>query len=385
MAIQEIIKNKKYKIDVPIGYNGTKRIRHIETFYGGKKEAILRENEIKISKKNNTYINKTKLTFKDLIEKWLENQKNIWSPRTYRTNIGLSKTVIERIGHIHIQNINTEILEDFYNTLRKETKKDKYNNSVIKYSENTIQHFYTFINSVLNKAVIWNYILTNPNKKIEKPKFIKKDIACYSPEEVEMLVSVLNNEPLKYQAIIMLALDSGARRGEITGLTWEDINLEEKTIFINKTTQYIKEIGIFEKTPKTQTSIRKIYISDFTIEILKKYKKEQLLKKMKIGTQWGNSKRVFTTEFGNDMHPDTPTKILEKVINKYNLKKISFHGLRHTCISLQINSGIQVQIISKRAGHSNITVTHNTYSHFFENEFKEVANVMNNILTVKAN
>ena len=228
-------------------------------------------------------------------------------------------------------------------------------------------------------------MMNNPNKRIEKPKFIKKRIECYSPEEVEKLIEVLNNESLKYQAIIMLTLDSGARRGEITGLTWEDINLEEKTLFINKSTQYVKEKGIFEKTPKNQTSIRKIYISDSTVEILKKYKKEQLEKRIKLGNKWGNSKRVFTTEMGNDMHPDTPTKILEKIIKRYNLKRITFHGLRHTSISLQISRGIQVQIISKRAGHSNVTVTHNTYSHFFENEFKEVANVMNDILKVKAN
>lgn len=58
MAVQEIIKNKKYKIDIPIGYNRNKRIRHIETFYGGKKEAVLRENELKLQMKNNTYVEK---------------------------------------------------------------------------------------------------------------------------------------------------------------------------------------------------------------------------------------------------------------------------------------------------------------------------------------
>ena len=84
------------------------------------------------------------------------------------------------------------------------------------------------------------------------------------------------------------------------------------------------------------------------------------------------------------MHPDTPSQILEKIIKKYNLKRISFHGLRHTSISLQISSGIQTQIISKRAGHSSISTTHSIYSHFFDNEFKDVANKMNNILTMNA-
>ena len=61
MAVKEIIRNKKYKIDVPLGYNGNKRIRHTETFYGGKKDAVIRENELKLSIKNRTYINKNKM------------------------------------------------------------------------------------------------------------------------------------------------------------------------------------------------------------------------------------------------------------------------------------------------------------------------------------
>ena len=83
------------------------------------------------------------------------------------------------------------------------------------------------------------------------------------------------------------------------------------------------------------------------------------------------------------MHPDRLYKILKQIIKKYNLKDITFHGLRHTSISLQISSGIQAQIISKRAGHSNISIKYNIYSHFFDSEFKEVANRMDNFLNAK--
>ena len=104
---------------------------------------------------------------------------------------------------------------------------------------------------------------------------------------------------------------------------------------------------------------------------------------MLLGELWKDSNRVFTDEYGSNMHPDTPSKILEKIIKKYNLKRITFHGLRHTSISLQISSGIQAQIVSKRAGHSNVAITHNIYSHFFDNEFKEVANKMESFLHSK--
>lgn len=85
------------------------------------------------------------------------------------------------------------------------------------------------------------------------------------------------------------------------------------------------------------------------------------------------------------MHPDTPTKILDQVIKKHNLKRITFHGLRHTNVTLMISKGIQTQIISRKVGHSSVQTTDRIYSHFFEDEFKNVANVMEEFLTVKTN
>ena len=374
MSIKELERNKKYKITVPIGYNGNKRINHYETFYGGKKDAIFRENELKSQLRNNTLILKTKITMKELLDEWLKYSKELWSPKTYNANVRWCDVINKVIGHIKLQDLNVKILEDFYAEIRQNTT----------YSDRTKQVFYTVINTALKKAVLWRYITINPNSFIEKPKIRKKEIQCYAPEDVKQLLDVLQNEPLKYKAIIYLALDSGARRGEIVGLTWEDIDFNKKTLRINKSVQYTKELGIFEKATKTQTSDRIIYISDITISILKQFRKEQLEKQMKLANKWEKSKRIFTTNFGGDMHPDTPSKILEKIIKKYELKRISFHGLRHTSISLQISSGIQSQIISKRAGHSSITTTHSIYSHFFENEFQDVANKMNNILSLNA-
>lgn len=374
MSVKELERNKKYKITIAVGYNGNKRINHYETFYGGKKEAILRENELKSQLRNNTIILKSKITMGELLNEWLKNSKELWSPKTYNANVRWCSVINKVIGHIKLQDLNVKILEEFYAEIRQNTT----------YSDRTKQVFYTVINTALKKAVLWRYITINPNSFIEKPKIRKKEIQCYSPNDVKKLLDILQNEPLKYKALIYLALDSGARRGEIVGLTWEDIDFDRKTLRINKSVQYTKELGIFEKSTKTQTSDRTIFISDITISVLKQFRVEQLEKQMKLANKWGHSKRIFTTNIGEDMHPDTPSKILEKLIRKYELKRISFHGLRHTSISLQISSGIQAQIISKRAGHSSITTTHSIYSHFFENEFQDVANKMNNILSLNA-
>ena len=380
MSVKELERNKKYKITVPIGYNGNKRINHYETFYGGKKEAVLRENEIKMQLQNNTYVKRNNFTMSELVEEWLNSKKDNIGIKTYVEYKRYCKHITECIGHIKIKDINVKILEDFYNELKNYKGKREAING---YSEKTIKHHYTIITEIFNSAIKWGYLYNNPNKSITPIKVHKKEIKCYSPEDVEKLIEVLQKEPIKYQAVILLALDSGCRRGEITGLNWNDIDFEKGTININKATQYVSGYGTFEKSTKSDTSNRIIYIAHTTIDILRKYKVAQYEQRLLLGNKWKGSERVFTTDIGEDMHPDRPYKILKHIIKKYDLKDITFHGLRHTSVSLQIASGIQMQIISKRAGHSNISITHNIYSHFFDSEFKEVANRMDNFLNAK--
>lgn len=156
-------------------------------------------------------------------------------------------------------------------------------------------------------------------------------------------------------------------------------------IKINKATQYLNGRGIIEKETKTTNSNREIFISETTLKALKEYKIEQSLSKLKCGDKWESSQRVFTTLLGGDMHPNTPSKILANIIKKNNLKYVTFHGLRHTSISLLINSGVQTQVISRRAGHSSVSVTDKIYSHIFEEKQLTCANAMQNILENVAN
>lgn len=238
------------------------------------------------------------------------------------------------------------------------------------------------IGSVLNKAVDWECLEKNPNNKVPRPRIEKYEPKFYDVEQVQTLLRCLENEPLKTQALILLALDTGARRGEITGLNWEDIDFEKAYITINKTTQLLNG-KIIEKSPKTKSSIRKVPITLGTVEILKRYRTELKQKELLLGSKWEKTNKVFTGEFGGPMYPQTPSDIFRALLNKYNLPKIKFHELRHTSVSLLINAGIQTQLISKRVGHSSISTTSNIYAHIFNSSEKQVAETMGNLL--KAN
>lgn len=376
MSIREIEKNKRYQIEIPLGYRGSQKVRHFETYYGTKKDAKIKEYQLKIQLKEGSYIRKSDMTFEDLSREYLKIQKGILSLKTYVNYEHRMITINEHLGYIKLKNLNAKILENFYDYLRKDyiSIRGKH------ISSTTVQHYYMIINNMLEHAIKWDYITYNPNQRIDKPKRTRANISCYSPEEVDKLMEVLKKEPLKHQAVIQLALDLGCRRGELLGLTWDDIDFKTGKVVINKALQYA--FGkTYEKETKTENSNRVNYISKQTLNLLSRYRKEQMEKKMLLGSKWIDTNRVFTTDFGGDMHPDTPTRMLANIIAKYKLKKITFHGLRHTNVSLMISKGVQTQIISRKVGHSSVQTTDRIYSHFFDDEFKAVANVMDEVLS----
>lgn len=367
------IKKNKWKITVDIGFDSNgKRKRVFETFTGTKSEARIREAEIRKAVKYGVYANPHNMTFKELSDKYFKEYviPNL-SLKTQGGYKQLSKVINDKIGSIYLKNINSLLLTELYNKLRISDTGKKITN-------NTLLHYYNLINSILNFGVMCQLIPTNPNKLIKRPKVTKKEASYYDKEDVIKLLNCLNNEPLKYQALIMLALDSGARRSELLGLEWNDINFEEHKIHINKSIHYVDK-KVIEKETKNYTSNRIITVTDSTINILKKYKQEQDLEKARLGKKWVNSNKVFTKNNGEVMFPDTPSKILSKIIKKYNLKKITFHQLRHTSASLQIALGVHTKLISNRLGHSSASTTLNIYSHIFKSVEEESAKKLESI------
>lgn len=162
----------------------------------------------------------------------------------------------------------------------------------------------------------------------------------------------------------------------------EDINFEKGIVTINKTTQRINHV-IIEDTPKNNSSIRKVYISNPTIEIMKEYKIYYDNIKDQLGDKWLGSKKVFTTVDGDYMHTDTARTTFKKFLIKYNLPIINFHALRHTSASLQLSRGISIVDISKRLGHSETSTTLNIYSHAFNSGNEKIVNEFNNIFNTK--
>lgn len=181
--------------------------------------------------------------------------------------------------------------------------------------------------------------------------------------------------------MVVLALATGLRRGELLGLEWKDVNFENNVIEVRQTSQYLPEKGTFTKEPKTEESARVIAVPASVMELLRQHKAEQAQEKLKAGDFWHDTNRLFTTWDGRPMHPDTISKWFSKFLRKHGLPPIYFHALRHTSATLLIAEGISLKNVSTRLGHTDISTTGNIYAHALRSVDQEAAEKLDNILS----
>ena len=163
-----------------------------------------------------------------------------------------------------------------------------------------------------------------------------------------------------WRAWIVLALDSGCRRGEIVGLKWDDIDFKTGQLTISRNAQYTAGRGTYLTTPKNRQS-RAFPLNDQALAVLKKWRKEQSLYLMAQGLP--RTGFIFTDEHGNMINPQAPTSYLRRFGEKYGIEDIHPHKLRHTMATLSIANGADIKSISDKLGHSTVAITLAVYTH----------------------
>lgn len=219
---------------------------------------------------------------------------------------------------------------------------------------------YNILNGVFEMAFLDDSIPMNPLLKVKRPVPRKGEQAqegtkALTAKELAHVLSCVENEPLKWRAYMNLAADSGARRGELCGLWWSDIDWRESTITIRRNLQYTAQAGIFETSPKNG-KVRVVDIGPETLGLLRQLQTEQA------GTCI--SKYVFTQDgTPAPMHPQSPTRYFKKFGTKYSIPNFHPHLLRHSSASIALTNGGDVVSTSERLGHSDTAVTLRMYAH----------------------
>lgn len=179
-------------------------------------------------------------------------------------------------------------------------------------------------------------------------------------------------EPLIHQeALFVLALATGMRYGELLGLKWQDVNLDDGTLQVRRTlsrlpTQMGRDRGdlYVEAEPKTKRSRRNIALAGFAIEALKQHRIRQEEMKRSAGDLWEEHDYVFCTPLGKHLNPGHGVLVQLKILlEKAGLPEIRFHDLRHSAATLLLSMGVHPKVVQEILGHSEISMTMDTYSH----------------------
>lgn len=229
-------------------------------------------------------------------------------------------------------------------------------------------------------AIEWQYIPANPAERVKPPKATNQEAEYLDDQQAIRLLELLQGQPIYYKTAVEVLLFTGMRRGELMGLVWSDIDFANNTITIQRSLQYLPEMGVFKDETKTKSSHRVIKVPSSAISSLRGYRTWQKMTFMKNGQPWNESCQVFVTQNGTPMHPDTLTSWFRDFIRTTDLPKIHVHSLRHTNATLQIANGVSVTTVAGNLGHSNANTTTKVYAHAIQSAAAASAEMMDNLL-----
>lgn len=230
----------------------------------------------------------------------------------------------------------------------------------------TIRAYHRTISSILEKAVKWQCIPSNPADKAELPSLSGRKARYLDEPDARRMLHLLQDEPIKWRAPITFDLLSGLRRAELLGLRWQDVNFDDGVIHIVQTSNYVSGKGVYVGTPKTEDSDRYLRVSRAAVLILLEYKRWQDNLRCIVGDAWEGTPgddRIFTNEVGRPLFPASLTRWMSKFIKRSGLPSSSVHSLRHTYASLLIAEGTPLVVVSGNLGHAQVSTTTDIYSH----------------------
>lgn len=330
-----------------------------------------RFNNILSSISQGTYIESSNISLSNILEDYINNnyKTGIISPRTYKRNLEtlkLLKKCCSTFINKPIQKVTTsEIKKALPNFIKLEYIDPKTNKKTCKnYSQNVIDKLYMFLGKGFKIAFSERIISLNPmdNESIKKPKskVETQKVEALTIEDQKNLIKILRGSHHKYKNIILLALYTGMRIGEVLAITRNNINLEENTLIVEKTlTRDKNDKVILGDTTKTIAGKRTIFLNDNSISVLKEVLRNNLLNTYNL-VFYNYEKNTFIT-------PNEINCYLQRLNEKYKIcPHIHTHMLRHTFATRCIESGMQAKVLQQILGHKKISTTLDTYTSVFD-------------------
>lgn len=317
-------------------------------------------------------------TYKELVALWWESYKNTIKPNSQQSMEGIVRLhILPVFGDYKLDKLTTPIIQQQVNKWADKANK----------GEKGAYANYSFLNNInrriLQYGVTMQAIQHNPARDViipRKQQNKEHKVKFFSNQELKQFLDYLDNldlssyENLFDYVLYKTLLASGCRIGEALALEWSDIDLKKGIISISKTLNRYQETN----TPKSKAGLREIDIDKATISLLKQYKKRQQVQSWQLGRSEGIVFTPFTTKYA---YACLLRKRLQSHFKGAGVPDISFHGFRHTHATIMLYAGIEAKDLQYRLGHSNISMTLNTYVHATKEGAKKAVSIFESAIS----
>ena len=415
------IRERNGKYCVIYSYNDAegKRRQRWETF-ATKGEANRRKKEIEYKISSGQFTVPKCVYFRDLLKEYVELYgKDKWALSTYdRSNSLIRNYILPMIGDVQLHEITTRFLEKYYQkllstpvALNPYSGKGKDGETV---GTRTIRDIHKLIRSCFEQAVKWELVEKNPAlyATVPKHKQVSRDI--WTAETLMRALDVCDDRQLKIA--LNLSFACSLRMGELLGLTWDCVDISDEAIKagraclkIDKELQRVSKEALRQldgkdiilvfpeesplcrtvrvlKTPKTESSIRRVFLPKSVAAMLKEQKAAQEELMDLLGDQYRDYNLVMATSFGMPESDGELRKKLRKLIADNNLPDIVFHSIRHTSVTykLKLNGG-DIKSVQGDSGHAQVNMVTDVYSHIIDEDRRRNAELFEEAFYGKKN
>jgi integrase len=224
----------------------------------------------------------------------------------------------------------------------------------------SVHHLRAVLRAALNQAVRWDLSGRNVATLVDPMPVPYREVRPLDSEQARALLAAAHGD--RFEAIFVLALSTGARQGELLGLSWQDLDLATGTMTIRHALQRVGR-GWSLVEPKTARSRRTLGLPPMAVAALREHRTRQVEDRLAAGSRWQDHDLVFTTTVGTPPDGTNVTHGLQRLLAAAGLPRQRFHDLRHACASLLLAQGVHPRVVMEQLGHSQIGLTMNTYSH----------------------
>ena len=330
--------------------NGNTRQRYFYT----QAEADEALNEMLYEQRHGTLITAKKQTVREYLESWLENVQRpaIRINHYINTRAILRNHILPELGHIQLQQLNEMQVQALYTKL-SETHAAK-----------TVHNIHGVLHKALDQAVAWRLVSRNVCDSVTLPRLKRYEHKSLTPEQARKLLEVARGHRL--EVMLILALTTGMRQGELLGLHWQDIDFERGTLQVRRSASRVRGQGYKEFETKTERSRRLLTLHRYVLDMLRQQhldQQEMKLATFTAGTEWQGRDLVFCNKYGSFLRPDRVRKQFQRLLAEAGLPHMRFHDLRHSAATILMSKGVAAKVVQEILGHSTISMTLDIYSH----------------------